>query len=70
MKQAIEAKDTLIVHGERQGKVKEVGKIRIISNVGEYYLKGEVLEGEIRHDDIATKGGASCIVILEGEMIK
>jgi len=47
-------------------EVKEVGKIRVIAYVGETYLKGEVVEGEIRPDDIAKKGKVSCLVISAG----
>ncbi len=44
-------------------EVKEVGNIRVLSYIGETYLKGEVVEGEIRPDDIAKKGNVSCLVI-------
>jgi hypothetical protein len=47
-------------------EVKEVGKIRILSYVGETYLKGEVVDGEIRPNDIAKKNGISCLVISAG----
>ncbi len=47
-------------------EVKETGKIRIISYIGETYLKAEVIEGEIRPDDVAKKGKVSCLVISAG----
>jgi hypothetical protein len=47
-------------------EVKTVGKIKIISHVGDTYLKGEVIEGEIKPDDIAKKGNVSCLVISAG----
>ena len=40
-----------------------VGKIKVISYVGETYLKGEVIEGEIRVNDVAQIGKVSCLVI-------
>jgi hypothetical protein len=43
-----------------------VGKIRILSYVGQTYLKGEVVEGKIERDDIATKNNVSCLVISAG----
>ena len=43
--------------------MKVVGKIKVISYVGETYLKGEVLEGEIRANDVAQIGKVSCLVI-------
>jgi len=47
-------------------EVKEVGKIKVIRHIGDTYLKGEVVEGEIRPDDIAKKGNVSCLVISAG----
>jgi hypothetical protein len=47
-------------------EVAEAGKIKVISYVGETYLKAEIIEGEIKPDDIAKKGKVSCIVISAG----
>lgn len=47
-------------------EVKEAGKIKVLSFVGETYIKGEVIEGEIKPDDIAKKGKVSCLVISAG----
>ena len=47
-------------------RVTEAGKIRAVVYEGETYLKAEVVEGEIRRDDIARKGGISFIVISAG----
>jgi hypothetical protein len=47
-------------------KANEVGRMRVISFVGETYIKGDVLEGEIRADDVGKKGGVSCLVIIAG----
>ena len=43
-----------------------VGIVTVVSFEGETYLKGEVLEGEIRPDDIAKKERVSCLVISAG----
>ncbi|NTU42736.1 MAG: hypothetical protein HGA78_06725 [Nitrospirales bacterium] len=47
-------------------EVQAVGRIRVVSYVGETYLKGEVVEGEIKPNDVAKKGGVSCLVISAG----
>jgi hypothetical protein len=64
VKKAINIGDILPVY--REGKshdLKEVGKIRVLSYVGEDYLKGEVVEGELKAGDIAKKGDAAGLVI-------
>ncbi len=63
-------KGVLTVFGKRHGKIMPVGKIKVLLSIGEYYLKAEVIEGEVRHDDIAKHDGASSLVILEGEILK
>jgi hypothetical protein len=67
---AYESNSTLTVYGKRHNEIKKVGKIKVLLSIGEYYLKAEVIEGEVRHDDIAKKDGASSLVILEGEILK
>jgi hypothetical protein len=47
-------------------RVTVVGKIRILSFVGETYLRGVVVDGEIKRDDIAKKDNVSCLVISAG----
>jgi hypothetical protein len=47
-------------------EISPVGIIKVLSYIGETYIKAEVLEGEIRPDDIAKKGNVSCLVILAG----
>jgi len=60
----IRAGDILTVYRVSSScEAKTVGKIRVLSYVGETYLKGEVTEGEIKRDDIAEKGGVSLLVI-------
>ena len=56
--------DILTVYREnRDHQLQAVGKIRIRSYVGEDYLKGEVVEGEVKAGDIAKKGDAASLVI-------
>ncbi len=47
----------------RPHEFKEVGKIKVLSYVGEYYLKGEVVEGELKAGDMVKKGGAAGLII-------
>ena len=64
---AIHADDILTVKRiSTSCEVRDVGKIRIISHIGETYLKCEVMEGEIMPNDIANKGKFSFLVISAG----
>ncbi len=67
VRRSIHPGDVLTVHRvDSSCTAREVGKIRVISYVGAIYLKGEVVEGEVRADDIAKKGEVSCLVIIAG----
>jgi hypothetical protein len=64
---AIHANDILTVYRINTScEVREVGKIRVISHIGETYLKCEVMEGEITPNDIAKKGNVAFLVISAG----
>ncbi len=68
---AIKVNDILPVY--REGKsfeLKEVGKIKVLSYKGEDYLKGEVVEGEIKTGDIAKKGNVASLVISSDNCCK
>lgn len=67
VKKNIRTKDVLTVYRINSScEVTEVGKIRVISYIGETYIKGEVIQGEIKQDDIAKKGAVSCLIISAG----
>ena len=67
VKKSIHANDILMVYRITPScEVREVGKIKIITHIGETYLRGEVVEGEIRPDDFAKKDNVSCLVISAG----
>jgi hypothetical protein len=67
VKMTIHSNDVLTVYRiDSSCRVTEVGKIRILSYIGETYLKAEVVEGEIKRDDIVKKGDVSCLVISAG----
>lgn len=42
--------------------VREVGKVKVLSYVGEHYFEAEVVNGEIKVGDVAKKEGAYCLV--------
>lgn len=43
-------------------KKTEVGKVKILSYVGEHYLEAEIVAGKIKTGDVAQKESASCLV--------
>jgi hypothetical protein len=67
VKRTIHVNNILVVYRISPScEVKTVGRIKVISNIGDTYLKGVVIEGEIRPNDIAKKGNVSCLVISVG----
>jgi len=67
VKKTIHGNDILTVYRITPScELKEVGKIKVIGYIGDTYLKGEVVEGEIKPDDIAKKGNVSCLIISAG----
>jgi len=63
----IHANDTLAVYRTSPScEVTPIGIIRVISFIGETYIKGEVFAGEIKPDDIAKKDKVSCLIISAG----
>jgi hypothetical protein len=63
--------DILIVYregGKREHE--ELGKIKVLSYVGEDYIKGEVLEGRVQTGDVAKKGNVASLVISSDERCK
>jgi hypothetical protein len=71
VKKAISIGDILVVYREgAKRELKEVGKIKVLSYTGEDYLKGEVVEGEIKAGDIAKKGEVASLVISPADKCK
>lgn len=50
--------------GKRYKTASEVGKIKITGYVGDHYLEGVVVKGNIKDDDVAVKPNSACIVRL------
>jgi hypothetical protein len=71
VKKAISIGDVIVVYREGpKHELKEVGKIKVLSYVGEDYLKGEVVEGELKVGDIAKKGDVASLIISSGDKCK
>lgn len=71
VKKAININDILPVYREgKSHELKEVGKIKVLSYIGEDYLKGEIVEGEIKANDIAKKGAVASLVISSSDKCK
>ncbi len=66
VKKEICINDVIPVYREMQlggsFKSKEVGKVKVLSYVGEHYFEAQVVEGEIKPGDIAKKETASCLI--------
>jgi hypothetical protein len=66
VRKAINVNDILLVYRESTThEFKVVGKIKVLSYIGEDYLKGEVIEGELKIGDVAKKGGVASLIISE-----
>jgi hypothetical protein len=71
VKNAINVNDVLPVYRENKShELKEVGKIKVLSYIGEDYLKGEVVEGELKAGDIAKNGEVASLVISSDNSCK
>jgi beta-lactam-binding protein with PASTA domain len=71
VKKMISVGDLITVYRESgKHELKEVGKIKVLSYIGEDYLKGEVIEGEVRTGDIAKKGDVASLVISSEDTCK
>jgi hypothetical protein len=71
VKKAININDILPVYRESKShELKEVGKIKVLSYAGEDYLKGEVVEGELKAGDIAKKGDVASLILSPSDKCK
>jgi hypothetical protein len=71
VRKEIHINDILAVYRQDQDhQMKEVGKIKILYYVGEDYMKGEVVEGEVKAGDIAKKGDVASVVISSSDKCK
>ncbi len=71
VKKTITMGDTLVVYRENEShELKAVGKIKVLSYTGENYLRGEIIEGELKAGDIAKKGDVASLIISPGKRCK
>jgi hypothetical protein len=47
----------------RYDQTKEVGKVKLGEFVGNQYIDGTVVEGNVKPGDVAMKGSAACLVV-------
>jgi hypothetical protein len=66
VKKTINVNDVLTVYREYPPyfslETEEVGKVRILSTLGEYYCEAEVIEGYVQPSFVAKKGMVACFV--------
>jgi len=66
VKKTINVNDVLTVYREYPPEfsleTREVGKVKVLTPLGDYYFDGEVIKGEIKAGDLAKKGTIACFV--------
>jgi len=68
VRKGITVNDVLPVYRETKShELLEVGKVKVLSYVGADYIKGEVIEGELKAGDIAKKGDVASLIISSGD---
>jgi hypothetical protein len=71
VKKVINVNDILPVYRENNShELKEVGKVKVLYYVGENYVKGEIVEGEIKAGDIAKQGFAAILIVSSDDKCK
>jgi hypothetical protein len=60
-------RDTAVGYRQTKGadqvkNLKEVGKVKVLSYVGDHYFEGVIVEGEVRPGDVVKKDAAYCLV--------
>lgn len=71
VRNALQVNDILEVYRDTPscGRQK-VGRIKVLLFSRQNYLKAEVVEGELKHGDIARKDAVSCLVLLTDDKCK
>jgi hypothetical protein len=66
IKSTLHSNDVLTVYREYpldfSLESREVGKVKVISPLGDYYFDGEVIKGEVKAGDLAKKGSIACFI--------
>jgi hypothetical protein len=67
VKSSIHVNDALTVYrvhpADSFAETREVGKVRVLSPLGDYYFNGEVIGGEVKAGDLAIKGAVAFYII-------
>ena len=68
VKKTINVHDMLTVYREYPPEfsleTREVGKVKVLTPLGDYYFDGEVIKGEVKAGDLAKKGSIACYITL------
>jgi hypothetical protein len=66
VKNTIHANDILTVFREYPPafsvETREIGKVKVLVPLGDYYFNGEVIGGEVKAGDLAKKGTVVCFI--------
>ena len=66
VKSSIHVNDSLSVYrvqpADLSAENREVGKVRVLLPLGDYYFNGEVISGEVKAGDLAKKGAVACFI--------
>ena len=66
VKKTINVHDVLTVYREYPPEfsleTREVGKVKVLMPLGDYYFDGEVIRGEVKAGDLAKKGSVACYI--------
>jgi hypothetical protein len=67
VKNSINVNDSLTVYrmhpADSSMETRVVGKVRVLSPLGDYYFDGEVIGGEVKAGDLAIKGTVACFIM-------
>jgi len=67
VKNGIHVNDSLTVYrvhpADLSVETREVGKVRVLTPLGDYYFDGEVIGGEVKAGDLAKKGTVAFYII-------
>jgi hypothetical protein len=66
IRKTINVNDVLTVYREFPPdfavETREVGQVKVLSPLGDYYFDGEVIGGDVKAGDLAKKGKIACLV--------
>lgn len=66
VKNSIHVNDSLTVYrvnpADSSIETKDVGTVKVLLPLGDYYFNGEVISGEVKTGDLAKKGAVACFI--------